>query len=336
MADQVSRLYDLIAGYHATNLIEIARELGAWEALAQRPGLTSEALATRLGTQHFYTDVLCRTAFSFGLLDREGAGWRLAPHFDQILGNPESTFYLACAPKVHMVVGDDYPQYAIHFRAGTTKRYQEHDEAFMREVAEALKALPRIFLDLVLPSLPSLGARLQEGARVLDVGCGGGWAVVQIAERFPRTSCVGIDVEPYSVDLARQLITERGLPDRCEARLQSAHELDEDGSYDVATSFLVVHEIPPDVKQAAFAAVARALKPGGHFLIFDEVYPESDEALRTMPSRFAALAQWYELTWGNVVDSRSVLHERCREAGLEVAEETTFSRFHIVLATRPL
>jgi hypothetical protein len=36
-----------------------------------------------------------------------------------------------------------------------------------------------------------------------------------------------------------------------------------------------------------------------------------------------------------VVDTRYVLHERCREAGLEVAEETSFSRFHIILATRP-
>ena len=29
LADQVSRLYDLVAGYHATHLIEIARELVA-------------------------------------------------------------------------------------------------------------------------------------------------------------------------------------------------------------------------------------------------------------------------------------------------------------------
>jgi cyclopropane fatty-acyl-phospholipid synthase-like methyltransferase len=232
-------------------------------------------------------------------------------------------------------VGDDYPQYASHFRAGTTRPYQQHDEAFMREVAEALKALPRIFLDLVLPRLPALNARLQEGGRVLDVGCGGGWAVVQLAERFPKLSCVGIDVEPYSVDLARRLIVERGLSDRCEARLQSVDQLAEDGMFDVATSFLVVHEIPPASKRAAFAAVARALKPGGFFLIFDEVYPETDEALRSMPTRFAALAQWYELTWGNVVDTRPVLHELCREAGLEVAEETGFSRFHIILAIRP-
>jgi SAM-dependent methyltransferase len=334
LADQVSRLYDLVAGYHATHMMEIARELGVWEALTRNPGLASGELAERLGTDPFYTDVLCRTAFSFGLLDREGDGWRMAPHFDQILGNPESSFYLACAPRVHMVLGDDYRDYPGHFRAGTTRSYQQHDERFMREVAEALKTLPRIFLDLVLPNLPGLEARLAGGARVLDVGCGGGWAVVQLAERFPETTCVGIDLEPYSVELAKRLIAERGLTGRCEARLQSADDLGEDDSFDVATSFLVVHEIAPDRKPGAFAAVARALKPGGSFLIFDETYPETDEALRTMPSRFAALAQWYELTWGNVVGTRSELHALCQQAGLRVTEETNFSRFNILVATK--
>jgi SAM-dependent methyltransferase len=334
LADQVSRLYDLIAGYHATHLLEIARELGVWEALVRHPGLSSEGLAAELGTDPFYTDVLCRTAFSFGLLEREGPGWRMAAHFDQILGDPGSSFYLACAPRVHMVLGEDYRDYVALFRSGTTRSYQEHGEAFMREVAEALKTLPRIFLDLVLPRLPGLAARLEAGARVLDVGCGGGWAVVQIAERFPRTTCVGVDVEPCSVGLARRLIEERGLADRCQARAQSVDQLGEDGAYDVATSFLVVHEIAPSLKPTAFAAVARALKPGGHFLIFDEAYPETDAALQTMPTRFAALAQWYELTWGNVVDTRTALHERCREAGLEVTEETAFSRFTILVAEK--
>jgi hypothetical protein len=54
-----------------------------------------------------------------------------------------------------------------------------------------------------------------------------------------------------------------------------------------------------------------------------------------MPSRFAAMAQWYELTWGNVVDTRTALHECCRDAGLQVAEETSFSRFSITVAAKP-
>ena len=169
---------------------------------------------------------------------------------------------------------------------------------------------------------------------MLDVGCGGGWAIVQIAERFPSSRCVGIDVEPYSVQLARQLIVERDLTDRCEAREQSVDQVTEEGSYDVVTSFLVIHELPPSLKSAAFLAIARALKPGGCFLIFDEAYPETDDALQTMPARFSALAQWFEMTWGNVINTRSELLALCADAGLRIVEETVFSRFSILVAAK--
>jgi hypothetical protein len=54
--------------------------------------------------------------------------------------------------------------------------------------------------------------------------------------------------------LAQRLIVERGLADRCEARAQSVDQLGEEEAYDVATSFLVLHEIAPALKPAAFAS----------------------------------------------------------------------------------
>ena len=333
LSEQVTRLYDIIAGYHATNLLKVAQDLGVWRAITHQTGITSEDLATRLATEPYYTGVLCRTAFAFGLLEREGDGWRMAEHFDQILGNPDSTFYLGEAAAVHMVVGQDYNDYVSHFRDGTRSSYQAHDEHFMESVAEATTSLPRIFVDFVLPQLPALKAQLESGDRLLDLGCGGGWAVVQLAERFPNLRCSGVDIEPYSVELARSLISERGLSQRCDARVGSA-EIAETGAYDVITSFLVVHEIDPKLKAEAFADVVRALKPGGSFLIFDEAYPETDDDLRQMPKRFAALAQWYEVTLGNRVNTRSELLQLCQEAGLRVLDENSFSRFHIIVAQK--
>ena len=334
LPEQITKLYDLIAGYHATHLLEIGRELGVWEAITATPGTTSDALAAQLGTDPFYTDVLVRTAFAFELVEHDGDGWRMAPHFDQILGTPSATFYLGGAARIHQVVGEDYASYATRFREGLRVPYQQHSKEFMEAVANGLQALPRIFTEFVLPKLPSLQARFESGARVLDVGCGGGWALVQLAERFPKITCVGVDNEPYSIELARTLIAERKLTDRCEARLMDAQRLAEDAAYDVATSFLVIHEIDPKDKAAAFAAVARALKPGGQFVIFDETYPTTDAELRKMPARFAALAQWFELTWGNRLNTKPELAELCANAGLRLADETTFSRFWIGVAEK--
>ena len=334
LADQVSRLYELIAGFHATHLLEIARELGVWEALTQRPGLSSDELSRQLGTDPFRTDVLCRTAFSFGLLVRDEDGWRMGPRLDEILGNPASSFYLGRAARIHMMVGKDYRDYVDLFRTGRTKPYQDHGPEFMEEIAQGLGSLPRIFLDHALPHLPRLNASLSEwrpraGRRV--------WR--RLGDRADRRA---VPPGPMRRDRPRSPFgrpgpatdRERGLQDRCEARVESVDRLDEDDAYDLVTSFLVVHEIAPALKASAFAAVARALRPGGCFLVFDEAYPETDEALTTMPTRFAALAQWYEVTWGNVVNTRSELHALCRDAGLDVVEETGFSRFHILVAAR--
>jgi SAM-dependent methyltransferase len=338
LPDQITRLYDLIAGYHATHLIEIGRQLGVWEALAATPGITAADLALRLGCHPFYTEILCKTAFAFELLERTregGAGWRMAPHLDAILGSPDSTFYLGRAARVHMILGEDYDHYAARFRAGATVQYQDHDAELIREIAASLSSLPRIFCDAVLPRLPRLAERLAGGARILDVGCGGGAAIVEFARRFPASRVVGIDVEPLSIELARDAIASAGVEDRCEARLMGAEGLSEEAVYDVATAFLVVHEVPEEVKDEMFRAVTRALAPGGWFVIFDEAYPETDEAMRTMPTRFAAVAQWFELTWGNRIDTRTRLLDRCAAAGLRVVDETTFSRFLVLVAEKP-
>jgi SAM-dependent methyltransferase len=336
LADQVSRLYDLIAGYHLTNLIEVAREVGAWERIAAQPGISSAALAAELGTDPGYTDVMCQTAFAFELIEREADGWRMAAHMDTILGDPASAFYLGRAAKVHLTLGgEDYPDLAGRLRSGQVVPYQDHSDALVSEIADSLRSLPRMFVDLVLPRLPSLAARLAAGARVLDLGCGAGWAIVELAERFPASFVDGGDIEPRSIELAGERIERHGLTERCSARLLDPDGLTDEDRYDVITMFLVVHEILPELKDHVLASVARALAPGGSLVIFDEAFPDTDHALRTMPSRFSAVAQWFELTWGNRIDTAGELRDRCSRAGLRLADETTFSRFTILVADKP-
>lgn len=336
LAEQVSRLYDLIAGYHLTHLVEFGRELGVWEAITTRPGIDTRALAAELATDPDYTDVLCRTALAFELLQREDDGWRMAPHMDAILGDPASAFYLGRAARVHLMIGgEDYPDKADRLRTGRVVPYQDHSDAFIEEIGDSLRSLPRIFVEVVLPRLPSLSAQLAAGADVLDLGCGAGWAIVELAEHFPACRVDGADIEPRSIALAAERIVQRGLGERCAARLIGPDGLTDEGHYDVITMFLVVHEIEPGMKDSVLATAARALAPGGSLVLFDEAYPDTDEALRVMPGRFTAVAQWFELTWGNRIDTATELRARCARAGLRVADETTFSRFTILVAEKP-
>jgi len=334
LSDQVTKVYEIIAGYHTTHLIEIGRDLGVWEHLSRNPGSTSADTAAALGLVEFYVDVLCRTAHSAELVDRLDGGWQMAPHMDILLGSPGHTFDFSRTARVHMVLGEDYALYPDSFRGGSSMSYQDHDPRFMEEVAAALRPVPSIFLEAVLPLLPELAAVLDRADRIVDIGCGGGWALAAFADAYPDASMVGVDVEPVSVDIARRLVADRGLSERCSVVLADASGFAAEDPFDLATMFLVYHEISPEAKRDVLRSVFDSLKPGGTLLMFDEVYPVSGEQLRSMPMRFAALAQWYELIWGNVIGTRMDVLEDLDEVGFEVTSELDFSRFHIFVAQR--
>ncbi|MCZ2402593.1 methyltransferase domain-containing protein [Paenarthrobacter sp. Z7-10] len=111
------------------------------------------------------------------------------------------------------------------------------------------------------------GAGITGGMRVLDVGCGLGGPARLFAERFSAT-VVGVDLTPEFIEVARSLTERTSLMDRVTFLCGRALELPfEAAEFDVATMLHVGMNIAD--KAAVFAQVARVLKPGGVFAIYD-------------------------------------------------------------------
>jgi SAM-dependent methyltransferase len=333
---QMAKIFGYLKGLHATHLLEIGIRMGLFQRLAETPaGLQAVDLAADRGLDADYTRCWCETACALELLDYHPAtGYRLAPFMDELLGRPGATFSLAGFPSAHLLFTHDYAHYPELFRTGGIHPYAEHDQPFLAAVAGATATLPSMFCDAVLPSLPDLKGRLEAGAAILDVGCGAGHALVTLAERFPNVRCVGVDVEPVSIGMAQELISKRGLDDRIQTRLLEDGDWPADlvEAFDLVTTFLVLHEIHPDHKAAVLARCAQALTPDGALLLFDERYPSHPGELRDPTQIFAVMAQWYETTWGNVLNTREEIAELLTGAGLTPVQETALSRFYIVIA----
>ena len=69
----------------------------------------------------------------------------------------------------------------------------------------------RLLIDAWLPMLPGLEERLQEGARVADVACGSGHALVVLARTFPNSTLVGYDLDDEALGRGRAEAAAAGL-----------------------------------------------------------------------------------------------------------------------------
>lgn len=101
--------------------------------------------------------------------------------------------------------------------------------------------------------------------RVLEIGCGTGHALVEIAERLSEGGQVcGIDVSPGMLEVARRRVRDAGVGDRVEVRLGDALELPfAAASFDAAFSSFTLELFPrPDIP-GVLGELGRVLRPGG-------------------------------------------------------------------------
>lgn len=111
------------------------------------------------------------------------------------------------------------------------------------------------------------GLRLRGGGRVLDVGCGMGADVFDLADRVGRDGHVtGVDLSESLIEEARREAERRNLPVSFEVGNVEELRFDDDTFDAVRTERLLMHV--PDADRG-FAEMVRILRPGGRLSVFD-------------------------------------------------------------------
>src|SRR5262249_58748124 len=103
-----------------------------------------------------------------------------------------------------------------------------------------------LLVDACLPLVPGLRERLESGARVADVACGTGHALVLLARAFPAATFVGYDLDEGAIARARAEAGGAGLTN-VRFVVCDAARLEADEPFDAVFVFDAVHDqVDPD------------------------------------------------------------------------------------------
>jgi SAM-dependent methyltransferase len=152
------------------------------------------------------------------------------------------------------------------FRKGGGVDYPafERFHALMAESSHT--TLEATLLTCTLPLVPGLVDRLEAGTDVLDIGCGEGVAIRMMAQRFPRSRFVGVDIATEAIATARAEAEAARLTN---ARFvaQDAATFSAPAAFDFITAFDAIHD--QAAPRRVLRAIREALRTGGVFLMVD-------------------------------------------------------------------
>lgn len=114
--------------------------------------------------------------------------------------------------------------------------------------------------------------RVEEDARVLDLGCGSGWATRLLAQKATRGLVVGVDISDEMIERARAASTEF---ENVRFQVGSAERLPFEDSYFTHAFSMESLYYYADVA-AALCEVRRVLEAGGLFVAVVDLYKENE------------------------------------------------------------
>lgn len=298
---QMGKVRGFEKGYVAAHLINIGSKLGLFEALNDtKDGVTSSDLAAKLGLHEPYVRIWCRTAHHFEILDCDSHGrFRLQPFLDEILGD-RSHFknYLGNISATIDIFGNLFGRFPDYFRTGGEIQDPYSPER-SRVYYEATKNVHLVFQYMILPKSDHLKNLLETGCSFLDIGCGMGSLVINLAGVFDKSRFLGIDPNPYAIEEARKTTTLEGLDNRVSFENMGGEAIPYKDQFDIATMVANIHEINPEVREKVLVKAHEALKEEGHLVILDFPFPEEPADFRNPLYDFAVLDQFRKTCFGH-------------------------------------
>src|SRR4051794_9717377 len=248
-------------------LVTLGDELGLYRAMADSQPVTPAALAERTGTRERYIREWLNAQAASGFLEYADGTYVLPPEHALVLADETSPFLMTATFQATNAAVAAREAMAERFVTGEGLGWHEHHHDMWHGTERAFGVEYRThLLSSWLPALAGVVEKLEAGARVADVGCGHGASTVLMAQAFPRSTFVGIDYHPGSIEVACRRAEQAGVADRVSFVVAGADDYPGE-RYDLIAFFDAFHDLGDPLAAARYAA--SKLAPGGSCMLVE-------------------------------------------------------------------
>jgi 2-polyprenyl-3-methyl-5-hydroxy-6-metoxy-1,4-benzoquinol methylase len=269
MNELLGRFLGDLGGTLHSAMAVIGDKLGLYKAMADAGPITSEELAKRTGTTERYVREWLASQAAGGYASYDAATGRFFLTEEQAfaLTDENGPVFLPGAFELALAAVKAEPRITEVFRTGEGVGWHEHDAGLFRGTERFFRpAYAANLLSSWIPALEGVESKLNDGAKVADVGCGHGASTILMAKAFPKSTFVGFDYHEGSIEYARNQAADAGVSER--VNFEVAKAKDYPGSdYDFVAFFDCLHDMGDPVGAAAH--VLSTLKSDGSWMIVE-------------------------------------------------------------------
>jgi hypothetical protein len=258
-----------LGGAFSVALVRLGNRLGLYEALNTDGPMTSVELANKAGIAERYAREWLSHQAASGYLayDPASGKFTLPPEQAMVFAEPDSPVYLQAAFDMTAVMIENEPKVEPAFRSGKGVGWGNQSQCLFCTTARFFRTGYNANLVASwLPALEGVLAKLERGAKVADVGCGHGVSTTMMAKAFPKSTFIGYDFHPSSIEAARAHAEEHGVSANIRFEVATAQDFPAK-DLDLVTFFDCLHDMGDPISAAR--QVKQSLKPDGSWMIVE-------------------------------------------------------------------
>ncbi len=262
------QMMDILNKAALSLMMSIGHQTGLFDIMADLPPSTSKQIAVAAGLNERYVREWLGALVTGRIIDYEPSSqsYCLSPEHAVWLTWAAGTDNIASQNQIIPILAAAEQEIVQCFRLGGGVPYSSYPR--MQDlIADGTRAKhDESLIDKVLPLIPALAERMQDGIEVADFGCGSGYAINLLASAFPRSRFIGYDISSEDIQTGRREAERMGLSNaRFEAK--DAEALKMSKKFDLITSFDAIHiQAQPRI---VLRRIANALRCDGTFLMVD-------------------------------------------------------------------